>query len=113
MKRSRSNASSTSGPNLPDERYPEQEQRTIFYREALDRIRGVPGIESAALVYNLPLDNESSWSHIAIEGQAPRAPGEEILAGSQVISPEPAADPHTSNRMYSCCCVSGGPPDQK
>jgi putative ABC transport system permease protein len=39
---------------LPAERYKTAAERVSFYREALDRVRAVPGVESAALVMPLP-----------------------------------------------------------
>ena len=40
---------------LPAPRYPMPEQRTAFFRAALERLRALPGVESATLVDNVPL----------------------------------------------------------
>jgi putative ABC transport system permease protein len=44
----------TARVSLPPSRYPETYQRAAFFRELLQRLNSVPGIESAAAVTNLP-----------------------------------------------------------
>src|SRR5439155_753069 len=41
------------------ERYPNPEQRGLFYRRILDAVRGLPGIESAGTVDALPFSGEN------------------------------------------------------
>jgi putative ABC transport system permease protein len=44
---------------LPRKAYPTKEVREAFYHQALDRVAGVPGVTSVALVSKLPLQGES------------------------------------------------------
>ncbi len=44
---------------LPRKAYPTKEAREAFYRQALDRVAGVPGVTSVALVSQLPLQGET------------------------------------------------------
>ncbi len=42
--------------NLPQARYSKPEQQMEFFRQALERVRAIPGVESASLVNCVPLD---------------------------------------------------------
>jgi putative ABC transport system permease protein len=57
----------TAQVNLPQRYGPEQ--RPIFFDQALDRIRAIPGVSQAAFTYSLPVAG-SNWNSIfVIEGQ--------------------------------------------
>ncbi len=53
---------------LPNSRYPKPIQVTSFYQELLERVRALPGVLSASLVWNLPLEGGSNGT-VIIEGQ--------------------------------------------
>ncbi len=53
---------------LPDSRYPKPIQVTSFYQQLLERVRALPGVLSASLVWNLPLEGGSNDT-VIIEGQ--------------------------------------------
>ena len=55
---------------LPDTRYPETLQRVTFAREALRRLRAVPGVQAAGLVNKLPLSGEGGNNLVAPDGAA-------------------------------------------
>ncbi|HEY6938341.1 MAG TPA: ABC transporter permease, partial [Terriglobales bacterium] len=59
-----------------------------FYRQLMEQIQGLPGVESAAVVSSLPSDWNWDRTRVTVEGQAPPAPGEMRLAISQVIGPD-------------------------
>ncbi|MBI3665941.1 MAG: ABC transporter permease [Acidobacteria bacterium] len=46
---------------LPEQKYPKPEQVRVFYRELLDRIRRLPGVDAAGAVTGLPLTG-TGWS---------------------------------------------------
>ena len=50
------------------EKYPQPEQRIAFYREVLDRVRSIPGVEAAALSTTLPQDGEFASRSDPLEG---------------------------------------------
>lgn len=55
---------------LPEQKYSKPEQTRTFYRELLDRVRRLPGVDSAGAVSGLPLTG-SGWSGTAtIDTQA-------------------------------------------
>jgi predicted permease len=48
-------------------RYADETRRATFYEQLLERVRGLPGVESAGLVSILPLAGGISWGGITIE----------------------------------------------
>jgi putative ABC transport system permease protein len=54
---------------LPEFRYKNNEQITEFYRQAFDRFRAIPGVESVGSTDNPPLAGGLSRDIFAIEGQ--------------------------------------------
>jgi predicted permease len=75
---------------LPNSRYPEPEQSRTFFAELNQRIGGLPGVESVAAVFGLPL---SGFSYvISVEvldgGPAYDRPGQERHTQVRVVTPE-------------------------
>jgi putative ABC transport system permease protein len=54
---------------LPATKYKEPAQRANFYKEALQRIRALPGVQSAGAVSNLPMSGDNSSGSFRIEGR--------------------------------------------
>jgi predicted permease len=54
---------------LPGATYPfrDVEKRASFYRQLLDRLRSVPGVQDAAATTTVPLNGESDWGRFDIE----------------------------------------------
>jgi len=72
---------------LPDSKYQEDHQIVGFYDAVLDKLRSVPGVESAGSVLTLPMRwNIRGTLRISIEGRVYGA-NEETLAGVQYLSP--------------------------
>jgi putative ABC transport system permease protein len=73
---------------LPESKYRQENQVREFYRQLVERLGALPGVEAAAATSNLP--GQWDWTRVpyATEGQAPAAPGELRLAISQAVSPE-------------------------
>jgi putative ABC transport system permease protein len=78
----------TAGLSLPAARYGDAERMTSFYRHLLEEVRGVPGIQTAALTSHLPMDGASSSHGISVEGR-PAAPGAMLQeVDVQSVSPD-------------------------
>jgi putative ABC transport system permease protein len=60
---------------LPRSRYQNAEQRKQFFEQLLERVKSVPGIESAGAISSLPLSGYSMLGRFAIEGQPKPEPG--------------------------------------
>ncbi len=62
-------------------------KRGIFYQQLVDRVRSLPGIQSAGAINHLPLIGDQwGWS-FAIEGRPAARPGEEPRAVYRMASP--------------------------
>ncbi len=72
--------------NLSGGAYREDHRRIAFYRESLQRIQALPGVESAATVINLPLVGYSS-RYFRIEGRPPQPQGQGLNASNNIVSP--------------------------
>jgi predicted permease len=72
---------------IPASRYQEDEQVTAFYSETLERVRAIPGVQSAGAILSLPIDAGINGTFgFAIENR-PVAPDEDgPLAEFQIAS---------------------------
>ncbi len=50
-------------------KFPEPQQQIQFFEQVLQRVRTLPGVESAGMIDDVPLDNGGSHQPIQIEGQ--------------------------------------------
>jgi predicted permease len=63
----RSNGILTFRVALPDQKYPTDASRRLFYRQALDRVRALPGVQSAGSVNILPLSGSNNSGTVTID----------------------------------------------
>jgi predicted permease len=66
--------------------YGEASRRTAFYKDLWERIRQVPGVESAGGSTVLPLSGNVSWGSISIEGYVPEGGQSLIQADGRISS---------------------------
>ena len=71
---------------LPEQRYGTPEQRNQFFDRALEDIRALPGVESAAWIDTLPLQGGSS-QYVAPEGAPPVQASELPVVAIRLASP--------------------------
>jgi putative ABC transport system permease protein len=71
---------------LPQPRFAMRADRERFYDGVLNRLRGVPGVRSAAFVADLPLNGGSDGLGFHIVGRPDPAPGKSFSAGFNVAS---------------------------
>ena len=62
----------TMSVRLPDSRYPTPAQRASFYDAALQRIRALPGVETAGTIDDPPLVADGSAQTLDLEGYPPQ-----------------------------------------
>jgi predicted permease len=55
--------------SLPETRYPRGDQRIAFYSQAIDELRAIPGVESAAFINIAPLSRAGFGGGVAVEGE--------------------------------------------
>ena len=73
--------------SLSSSRYPEDRQQIAFFQESLERLRSLPGIQSAGATTGLPLTLELSGSDFRIEGQPEPEAGKEMIINTRSVSP--------------------------
>lgn len=61
-------------------------QQAAFFQETIERVKSLPGVQSAGAVYPLPLSGAEEGSNFSIEGREP-AEGERFNAGPRWVSP--------------------------
>jgi putative ABC transport system permease protein len=74
--------------NLPFAKYKEENQRAAFYGDLVQRVKSLPGVQSAALVNYLPLGGANSSDSFLVEGQPEPAPGQENNGRYRVCTPD-------------------------
>jgi len=72
--------------SLPRGKY-EPQRQAAFFRQLLERARALPGVQSAAAVYPLPLSGMEEGTNFRIEGRPPAAPNSRT-AGPRWVSPD-------------------------
>jgi putative ABC transport system permease protein len=73
---------------LVQSRYPEEAKQKAFFAALLERVRALPGVESAAVVLMRPLSGTVGWDPpFAIEGQSPEEQTANPYANYEAISP--------------------------
>ncbi|HSO74371.1 MAG TPA: ABC transporter permease, partial [Blastocatellia bacterium] len=74
---------------LPAARYPNAESITTFHKRAGERIKALPGVESVAATYSLPMSTVAlAWEPIVIEGYTPRTAHESIISNVRIVGQE-------------------------
>ncbi len=66
--------------------YPETPQVVNFYGALLDRVKGMPGVQSAATISTLPLSGNQNDTHFLIEGRPAPPPDQEPSAWFNSVS---------------------------
>jgi putative ABC transport system permease protein len=71
---------------LPEARYTTDERKAGFYEQLIERVRNLPGVESAAAVNMLPLGGANETRTIRIEGSPEPKPGHHPEANFRSVS---------------------------
>jgi putative ABC transport system permease protein len=74
--------------SLPRSTYPEDRQQAAFFQEALDHLRSLPGVTSAAATTGLPLTLDINGSDFRIEGRPEPEAGKEMIINTRAVSPD-------------------------
>jgi len=73
---------------LPPTKYQKPEDIARFFRAAIERVRAVPGVESAALVRAVPFSGNGGTIGYAIEGQPAPDPASAPQARFHLVTPD-------------------------
>jgi putative ABC transport system permease protein len=72
--------------SLPPTQYPDRGKQRSFYEQVLERVRPLPGVESAAMADYLPIQG-SAQAPFSIEGHPPASPADRTYAFMTNVSP--------------------------
>ncbi|MDQ3917787.1 MAG: ABC transporter permease [Acidobacteriota bacterium] len=72
---------------VPQGRFKEAERIGPYYRQLLEKIESVPGVETATVTTGLPLRGTGSVRPFRIAGAPPADPGQRQDAGVQLVTP--------------------------
>jgi putative ABC transport system permease protein len=72
---------------LPSYKYPTQQQEAAFFRQLLEQVKALPGINSAGAITDLPLSRWSTSVTFSVGGGSATS-GQESTANSRQISPD-------------------------
>ena len=72
--------------SLPASRYAETEQQVAFFRQAIERVSNLPGVDAAGVTTDIPLFGGSSTG-FDVEGRPPYAPGQRPMVEYRSVSP--------------------------
>jgi putative ABC transport system permease protein len=73
---------------LPQTKYSRPEDIALFFRNAIERVRAVPGVQSAALVRAVPFSGNGGTTGYAIEGRPEPDPAALPQARFHLVTPE-------------------------
>ena len=74
--------------SLPNLRYRDPQKQRAFYEDLIERLKGLPGVESVGATTHTPLGHADNWDAFAIEGRPAPPPGEQQQAATRVVSNE-------------------------
>jgi putative ABC transport system permease protein len=67
--------------NLPSRKYDTDPKLLNFFKQAIDQIQAIPGVESAGAINTIPFGGPHSGTGVEIEGQPKRPPGQGLGTG--------------------------------
>jgi putative ABC transport system permease protein len=98
---------------LPSSRYAQPDRQIQFYRQLLERVRGIPAVQDAGLVSFLPLSGGYRLSYFCAEGQVCQGLGKDPLIAFWQVSAgylESMRTPLLRGRLFDQRDISGGAP---
>jgi len=78
----------TMGVSLPDTKYSDGGKRTVFIQQAVENLKALPGVKSAAVVSTVPLGDGDLIYSLVVEGRPPAPQGQEASANWYSVSPD-------------------------
>jgi len=78
----------TMGLVLPSAKYNDEPKIQAFYTDLMQRVKSMPGVESAAAVNFLPLGGSNASDGYLVEGEPEPSPDQENLARYRVCTPD-------------------------
>jgi predicted permease len=75
--------------SLPAAKYSTPDSILTFYRQAGERLKSLPEVDSVGTTYSLPMSSVAlAWEPISIEGYAAKSAQESIISNVRIVNPE-------------------------
>ena len=74
--------------SLPERKYPSPVEQARFYRALLEEVRAIPGVQSASLASQLPLDGNSWDTTFIVDGRLEPPPHERPSMEVHLVGPD-------------------------
>jgi putative ABC transport system permease protein len=74
--------------SLPESKYPEAASQAAFFRQLLDGVAALPGVESGGVITELPIGGSNGAFPFTIEGRPQPGPEEQPTAFYNSVSPD-------------------------
>ena len=103
----------TASLSLASVRYAEEVQIDRFYRQLIERVRQLPGVESVGAVTPLPLSGNAMSFSFRVVGQPDPPPGQRQSASAKIITPDyfrAMGVPVRKGRVFDERDKAGAPP---
>ena len=72
---------------LPDATYPDSLRRVDFFARLLERVRAMPGVQSAGIISWLPMTPGNAATDLTVVGRPEPAPGQKPTAAIRIVDP--------------------------
>jgi putative ABC transport system permease protein len=98
---------------LPSARYSQPQQQEAFYRQLLQRVKAIPGVQAAGATSYLPLSGGARFVFICPEGHACLGVGKDPIIAFRQVDPgyfEAVETPLLRGRVFTEKDISGGLP---
>lgn len=73
--------------SLPRAKYTQEDQRSAFYKQLLERVRNLPGVEAASATHTLPLGGSTWGRSLTVEGFPVMSVGQAPSVQHTVVTP--------------------------
>jgi predicted permease len=97
---------------LPRTKYPEDEQRASFFKQLLERVRALPGVQAASATATLPLGGGGWGRSLTVEGFPVLPVGQAPMIQHTVVTPgyfRTMGIPLLAGRDFTDADAKGGP----
>ncbi|HUG10381.1 MAG TPA: ABC transporter permease [Opitutaceae bacterium] len=74
--------------NIPNTKYPPGPALVTFYNQLFERMRTIPGVQSAALTDRVPLTGNTTPAPVAVSGRPVQSMAEQASANRHLVSPD-------------------------
>jgi len=98
---------------LPPVRYPQAQQQEAFYRQLLERLRTIPGVQAAGATSYLPLSGSARFGFFCPEGHACLGVGRDPVIATRQVSTgyfDTVETPLLRGRVFTEKDIAGGLP---